>query len=146
ALILVLAGVNVANILLVRANAREGEMAIRTALGARRTRLIAQMLTESVVLALLGGTGGIALGAWACQAISDLRLASFLPINLGFGLDWRVVLYALTVAVAAGVLVGLWPALRVSHSRLNDALREVGRSGDTGRSRHRIRNLLVAGQ
>jgi putative ABC transport system permease protein len=146
ALILLLAGVNVANILLVRANAREGEMAIRTALGASRTRLITQMLTESVVLALFGAAGGIALGAWACRAISDLRLASLLPINLDFGLDWRVVSYALAVALGAGLLVGLWPALRVARSRLNDALREVGRSGDSGRSRHRIRNLLVAGQ
>jgi putative ABC transport system permease protein len=146
ALILVLAAVNVANILLVRANAREGEMAIRTALGASRTRLVAQVLTESVVLALLGAAGGIALGTWACKAISDLRLASVLPINLDFGLDWRVVSYALAIAVCAGLLVGLWPALRVARSRVNEALREVGRSGDSGRSRHRIRNLLVAGQ
>jgi|SRR5579864_222871 len=146
ALILVLAGVNVANILLVRANAREGEMAIRTALGASRSRLIAQLLTESVVLALLGAGGGIVLGMWACHAISDLRLASVLPIDLDFGLDWRVVCYSLALAVAAGLLVGLWPALRVARSSINDALREVGRSGDSGRSRHRIRNLLVAGQ
>jgi predicted permease len=146
ALILALAGVNVANILLVRANAREGEMAIRTALGASRTRLIAQVLTESVVLALLGAAGGMVLGAYACRAISDLRLASILPINLNFGLDWRVVSYALVVATCAGLLVGLWPALRLARSRVNDALREVGRSGDSGRSRHRIRNLLVAGQ
>jgi predicted permease len=145
-LTLLLAGVNVANLLLVRATAREGEMAIRTALGASRTRLITQVFTESILLALLGSAGGVGLGAWATRAISDLRLASVVPINLDFGLDWRVLSYAVGAAIFTGVMVGLWPALRVAHSNINDALREGGRGGDTGHLRNRVRGLLVAGQ
>jgi predicted permease len=146
ALILLLAGVNVANILLVRATAREGEMAVRAALGASRARLIAQVLTESVLLAIIGGAGGIALGAWASRWISDLRLASSIPTSLDFDLDWRVSSYALGAALCTGVLVGLWPALRVARSNVNEALREGGRRGSAGAARHRIRSLLVAAE
>jgi putative ABC transport system permease protein len=143
---LLLAGVNVANLVLVRAIVREGEMAIRSALGASRTRLITQVLTESILLALLGAAAGVGLGAWATRAISDLRLASVVPINLDFGLDWRVLSYAVGAAIFIGVIVGLWPALRVAHSDLNGALRDGGRGRDTGRLRNRVRGLLVAGQ
>ena len=118
-LILLLAGVNVANILLVRAIAREGEMAVRAAMGASRARLIGQVLTESVLLGALGGAVGIAVGAWASRWISDLRLASAIPTSLDFGLDWRVLAYALTAALTTGVVVGLWPALRVARSNVN---------------------------
>lgn len=145
-LTLLLAGINIANLLLVRAIAREGEMAIRTALGASRSRLITQVLTESILLSLLGAAAGVGLGAWATRAISDLRLASVVPINLDFGLDWRVLSYAVAAALCTGVIVGLWPALRVAHSKINEALREDGRGGDTGRLRNRVRGLLVAGE
>ena len=146
ALILVLAGVNVTNILLVRATSREGEMAVRAAMGASRSRLIRQVLTESILLALFGAVAGIALGARASSWISDLRLASVLPIQLDFSLDWRVLLYAAGAAICTGVIVGLWPALRVSGSNLNEVLREGGRSGSSGARRHRVRSYLVATQ
>jgi predicted permease len=146
ALILLLAGVNVANILLVRATAREGEMAIRTAMGASRARLIGQVFIESLVLAMSGAVGGMALGTWATRWISDLRLASVVPVTLDFALDWRVIAYTLGVAVCTGVIVGLWPALRVARTSVNEALRQAGRGGTGGPSRHRIRSLLVAGQ
>jgi putative ABC transport system permease protein len=145
-LILLLAGVNVANILLVRATAREGEMAVRAAMGASRARLIGQVLTESVLLAVFGGAVGIAVGAWASRWISDLRLASVIPTSLDFGLDWRVLAYALTAALGSGVIVGLWPALRVARSNVNETLREGGRSGSAGLARHRVRSILVAAQ
>ena len=145
-LILLLAGVNVANILLVRATAREGEMAIRAAMGASRTRLVGQVLIESIVLAMLGAAGGIALGAWVTRWISDLRLSSIFPITLDLGLDWRVLAYTLGAAILTGVIVGLWPAVRVARSGVNEALREAGRGGSTGVSRSRIRNLMVAAQ
>jgi predicted permease len=145
-LILLLAGVNVANILLVRAIAREGEMAVRAAMGASRVRLIGQVLTESVLLGALGGAVGIAVGAWATRWISDLRLASAIPTSLDFGLDWRVLAYALTAALSTGVVVGLWPALRVARSHVNETLREGGRSGSAGVARHRFRSALVAVQ
>jgi putative ABC transport system permease protein len=146
ALILLLAGVNVANILLVRATAREGEMAVRSALGASRARLIGQVLTESVLLAMLGAALGIVLGARVSHWISDLRLASSIPTRLDFGLDWRVSVYALAAALCTGVIVGLWPALRVARSNMNEALREGGRSGSAGAARHRVRSFLVSAQ
>jgi predicted permease len=146
ALILVLAGVNVANIVLVRATAREGEMAIRAAMGASRARLITQLLTESIVLALLGAGGGLAIGTWASRSLSHLRYASLIPVDVDFGADLRVFLYAWGVAIGVAAIVGLWPALRVGRTSLNDVLREAGRGLDKARSHHRIRGLLVAGQ
>ena len=145
-LILLLAGINVANILLVRAIAREGEMAIRTAMGASRARLISQVLTESLLLAMLGAAGGIALGTWASRWVSDLRLASIVPISLEFGLDWRVLAYALASALCIGLVVGLWPAFRITRSNVNQILRDGGRSGSSGVAHHRLRSILVATQ
>jgi putative ABC transport system permease protein len=136
----------VANLLLVRATAREGEMAIRAAIGASRTRLIGQVLTESIVLALLGATAGIGLGTWAIRWVSNLRLASVLPISLDFGLDWRVLTYTFGAAICAGMIAGLWPALRVVRSSVNEILREAGRGNDAGPSSHRVRGVLVAAQ
>jgi predicted permease len=145
-LILLLAGVNVANILLVRATVREGEMAIRAAMGASRTRLIGQVFIESLVLAMLGAAGGMVLGTWATRWISDLRLASVVPVTLDFAVDWRVIAYTVGVAISTGVVVGLWPAMRVARTSVNDALRQAGRGGEGGPSRHRVRSMLVASQ
>jgi predicted permease len=144
--VLLLACVNVASILLVRATVRESEMAIRAALGASRARLIGQMLSESVLLALLGAAAGVALGIRASRWISDLRLTSTIPTSVDFGLDWRVMAYALMAALFAAAAVGLWPALRVARSNLSQAIRESGRSGSGGVARYRVRNILVAGQ
>ena len=146
ALVLLLAGVNVVNLLLVRATAQEGEMAVRAALGASRWRLVSQVLSESILLAMLGAAGGIALGTRATHWISDLRLASIVPVTLDFGLDAHVVAYAIAVALCTGAMVGLWPALRVARANVNDILREGGRSGSGYGRRHRIRSILVAAQ
>ena len=144
--VLLLACVNVANILLVRATARESEMAIRTAMGASRARLVTQVLMESVLLAMLGAMVGTALGTSATHWIADLRLASFVPITLDFGLDWRVLAYTLGAALCTGALVGIWPALRVARSNVNQSLREGGRSASSGAARHRVRSILVGAQ
>jgi predicted permease len=144
--VLLLACVNVGNILLVRAVSRESEMAIRTAMGASRARLITQVLMESMLLAMFGAATGIALGTWATHWIVDLRLASFIPVTLDFGLDWRVVAYVLGATLCTGLLVGLWPALRVARANVNQALREGGRSGSSGAARHRVRSILVGAQ
>jgi len=144
--VLLLACVNVANILLVRAVSREGEMAIRTAMGASRTRLIAQVLVESMLLAIFGALLGMAFGTAAIHWISSLPFGSFIPLSLDLGLDGRVLAYTGGAALMTGVLVGLWPALRVARSNVNQALREGGRQGSSSAARHRVRSILVGAQ
>ncbi len=118
-MVLLLACVNVANLVLVRATVREREMAIRTALGARHARIIGQMVTESVTLALLGGIAGVVLGVWAGGALGHLDLHADLPVLLAFNFDWRIFLYSFSIALLAGVVVGVAPALRAIKSNIN---------------------------
>ena len=141
-MVLLLACVNVANLVLVRATAREREMAIRTALGAQRSRLVRQMITESVTLALIGGGGGVLLGMWASNALSHLDFHADIPVTLSFQFDWRIFLYSFGIALMAGVIVGLVPALRIGKANVNLVLHEGGRGVSGGR--HRLRDGLVA--
>jgi len=141
-MVLLLACVNVANLVLVRATAREREMAIRTALGAQRSRLIRQMITESVMLALLGGGMGVVLGMAASTALSHLDLHTDLPIRLVFDFDWRIFFYSFAIALLAGIVVGLVPALRVARANVNTVLHEGSRGVTSGR--HWLRDGLVA--
>jgi predicted permease len=143
-MVLLLACVNVANLVMVRATAREREMAIRTAMGAKRSRLIAQMVTESVTLALLGGGMGVVLGVWATSLLGQMDIHADLPVRFVFDFDWRIFLYALGSAVVGGILVGLVPAVKIARSNLNTVLHEGGR-GVTG-GRQWLRNGLVAMQ
>ncbi len=141
ALVLLLACVNVANLLLVRATVREREMVIRSALGAQRFRLIRQMLTESLLLALFGGIGGVSLGLAGSYLLSNINLQSDLPLNFDFGFDWHVFVFSALVAVVAGLFVGVVPAVRLARANLNLILREGGR-GIAGRG-HKFRDALV---
>jgi putative ABC transport system permease protein len=143
-LVLVLACVNVTNILLVRGTIRQREMAVRAAMGAARSRLIRQLLTESVFLALLGGVAGILLGLWGSSMISRIDLRTSLPIYLDFNFDWRVFAFAFAAALLTGAVVGVVPAFRLSRGNLSAILHEGGRSVAGGRQF--LRSALVVAQ
>ncbi|HEY0784200.1 MAG TPA: ABC transporter permease, partial [Thermoanaerobaculia bacterium] len=139
--VLLIACVNVANLLLVRAAAREGEVAVRTALGAGRGRIVRQLLTESLVLALAGGAAGVGLAFWIARGL--VALAPPQTPRLGeIGLHAPVLLFALAITVLTGVLFGLVPALQASRPDLVGALKE-GARGSRGRAATRARNALV---
>ncbi|HEY6306812.1 MAG TPA: ABC transporter permease [Candidatus Angelobacter sp.] len=145
-LVLLLACSNVANIVLVRATAREREMAVRASLGAGRIRLIRQLLTESVLLALLGGVAGMIFGIWGSRMIGSIRMDAPVPLSMDFGFDWRVFSYGMMAALTAGILAGLLPAWRASRTDLNTVLHEGSRGILAGSSRSRMRSALVVAQ
>jgi putative ABC transport system permease protein len=145
-LVLLVACVNVINLLMVRATVRQRELAVRAALGAARRRLIQQLLTESLLLALFGGIAGAILGRWAIGLLSRIQLPGDLPFRFDFSFDWRVFGYIAAVAVTAGVAVGILPALRASKTELNAILREGGRGSSEGGNRQHVRSILVVGQ
>jgi putative ABC transport system permease protein len=143
-LVLIIAAVNVTNLLLARAASRHRELAIRAALGAGRGRLVRQMVTESLVLAMLGGGAGILLGTWVARALATMRLPGDLPVRFDFRLDGRVLAYSLAVAVLTGLLVGLASAVRVSRANPDRMLRGSREGSPT--HRHGIRGFLVVAQ
>jgi len=142
--VLVLACMNIANLFFVRAAARQREMALRAALGATRVRLVRQLLTESVLLALLGCVAGLALGLGGSRVFSSIPLHTSFPIILDFPFDWRVFAYALAAAILTGAMVGVAPALRAARGDMNQTLQAGGRTSTAGG--HRLRSTLVAAQ
>ncbi len=144
--VLVLACMNVANLMLARATTRQKEISVRMALGASRVRVVRQLLTESIVLALFSGISGVLLGMWASGAIGSINLGTKLPLVLDFGLDWRVFAYSLLAALVTGVIVGAWPALRAARGGLSAGLQDGSRGGSASASRVRVRSLLVVAQ
>jgi putative ABC transport system permease protein len=143
-LLLLVACANVGNLLLVRSVARRREMAVRAALGAGRLRIAAQVMTESLTLALLGGLAGVLVGTGAIRALASLLPEGLPPID-GLGLDGRVLTFAAAITVLAGIVFGLVPALR-GPIDLNESLRDGGRGGTSGRKSLRMANLLVVSE
>lgn len=145
AFVLLIACANLTTMLLARAGAREREFAIRVALGAGPARLLRQMLTESVLLAIIGGFAGMVLAIWGLDLLRALG-SQTVPRVTEANLDLRVLFVTMVASVVTGVLFGLVPAIASAKPELTEALKEGGRGSTTGTRRNRIRNALVVSE
>jgi putative ABC transport system permease protein len=143
--VLLIACANVANLLLARAMMRHKEMAIRSALGASRMRVVRQLLTESVLLSLAGGALGLVMAVWWSDLLVTLGKQN-IPRALQVGLDWRVLGFTLLISVLTGLVFGLVPAFHSSRTELTESLKEGGRGSGDGARRNRIRGVLVVSE
>lgn len=145
-LVLLIACANVANLLLARAVGRRREIAIRAAIGAGRGRIVRQLLTESVLLSLMGAAAGGALGIAGIRALLAVNTANLPRVGVEgslVGVDWRVLLFTICIACVTGILFGLIPALQSSRPDLASTLKESGGRGGTGFRHNKARTILV---
>src|SRR5262245_20620877 len=146
AFVLLIACANVANLLLVRATTRKREIAIRAAIGAARGRIVRQLLTESLVLAALGGVFGLLIGTFGIRALLSVNRAGLPRIGLdgsGVSMDWRVALFTIAATLGTGVLIGLIPALQSSRVDLNTTIKESASRSGSGFRQNKTRSILV---
>ena len=143
-LVLLVTCTNLAGLMLARATDRRKEIAIRLAMGANRFRLIRQLLTESVLLSLLGGAAGLLLAFWIVRGLLALKPPIDFPLALDVAIDWRVLLFSLGVSIAAGIVFGLAPSLQATRPNLVRTLKDTAAQG--GASRTPLRSVLVVAQ
>ena len=144
ALVLLVTCTNLAGLLLARATERRREIAIRLAMGASRVRLIRQLLTESLLLSIVGGAAGLLLAIWIVKVLLALKPPIDFPLTIDLGLDWRVLLFSAGVSLVAGAVFGLAPALQSTRPNLLNALKDTSAQGGAGRTR--LRSVLVVAQ
>jgi putative ABC transport system permease protein len=145
AFVLLIACVNVANLMLARATAREQEFAVRSALGATRVDLLTQLLAESLPIALLGGAGGVLLAIWGIRALESL-IPSDLPRFNAIAVNGEVLVFTVAISLLTAILFALMPTIQAAKADIQDTLRESGRSGSDGRGRNRLRGILVVSE
>ncbi|HEY8224360.1 MAG TPA: ABC transporter permease, partial [Pyrinomonadaceae bacterium] len=140
-LVLLVTCANLAGLLLARATDRRREIAIRLAMGANRFQLIRQLLTESILLSILGGVAGVLLAVWMIRLLLAFKPPIDFPLSIDVAVDWRVLLFSLLVSVLTGAIFGLAPALQATRPSLITTIKESSTQGGAGRSR--LRNVLV---
>jgi predicted permease len=145
-LVLLIACVNLANLLLAQSAQREKEMTIRAAIGANRRRLVAQLLTESTLLSLVGGAAGLVIAFWGRKILWSFR-PPFLPDgSMDLSFDSRVLFFTLAVSLVTGLIFGIIPAIKASNIDLNEILKVGGRGGTLGWAHNRMRSLLIVSE
>jgi predicted permease len=145
-LVLLIACVNLANLLLAQSATREKEISVRSAMGASRAAIVRQLLTESVLLAIAGGAIGLVVAFWGRSALWSFRPPFLGNASIDLSFEPRVLAFTAGISVLTGLVFGLVPAIRVSGSNMNDVLKAGGRTGAATAASNRIRNLLVVSE